>query len=184
MEAFQAGLYITERCTPAANVNATNTHHRARVGQDFLRQSESHQSSRLWSHWPRASGTVHQPMEIVVLVAVPGGHLSQSDHCYCWLSIRPETPRSECWDCQDHSMQRWHAGIKYVYIRSAAAAGPVLTSEFILLPRALLVSLPSTWMNMTGTLGLGKGKPGGLGRAAADTPLLNSLSKTQTHSVG
>lgn len=57
----------------------------------------------------------------------------------------------------------------------------MITSEFILLPRALLVSLPSTWMNMTGTLGLGKGKPGGPGRAAADTPLLNSLPQTQRH---
>lgn len=51
------------------------------------------------------------------------------------------------------------------------------TFSFILLPRALLVSLLSTWINSSGTPGLGKGKPSGPGLAAADTPLLSRLQQ-------
>jgi hypothetical protein len=52
------------------------------------------------------------------------------------------------------------------------------TFSFILLPRALLDSLPSTWMNTRGTWGLGNGNPYGMGLAAADTPLLSRLQHT------
>lgn len=56
-----------------------------------------------------------------------------------------------------------------------------LTRSFILLPLALLDSLPSTWMNTRGTLGLGNGK-WGAGLAAADTPLLSKLQGSSNSS--